>query len=215
MERIFYVAGIDRPKYADYWAHQKYWLISVAFVGSNRTGIKPWMLPYLKTQKILFDPGVFSKNFSITLERYVEFIREYALPYGHEYLQLDVIGDAEATHENLVKMRELGLNPVPVLQIGGNKEILKEKRSAVGGLLSLGKNERKEYLKGLFEDPDEYGSIHLLGVTDFELIQHTNAYSMDSTSWIPRRGPKRARDFRGDYGEKFVTIARYGQLTLF
>lgn len=203
IKRLYYVAGIDRPKYAEQWKDHKYWLLSVALVGSKRTGVKPWIEPYLKTHKILFDPGVFSKGFSITLDEYIAFVKRYAVPYGHEYLQLDTIGNAEETERNLEAMRAAGLDPIPVLQTGGDPELLKEPRVAIGGLLLMGKARRCEYLKQLFAEPG-LGSIHLLGVTDAELVQYTTADTMDSTSWIPRRGPKRARDWSNDYGERFI-----------
>ena len=86
-----------------------------------------------KRVELFLDSGAFSawsQGKEINIEDYIQFIKEHK-DVIDVYANLDVIGDAEATWRNQLRMEKAGLNPLPVFHYGEDiswlKNLLKHK----------------------------------------------------------------------------------------
>lgn len=158
---------------------------------------------------VRWDPGTFS-NDAISYKTYRTFLHEHTKPW-HSYLQYDEIGDAEATGWYLQDMRRRGMNPIPIMQNGAFHMLEQENHIAVGGLVPMGKHERREYLDEIFLHRKAQCKIHLLGMVQPEwYAPYERAREGDNTGWIPRAPWNRKRSieewFAGFYGRQFIRV---------
>ena len=149
-----------------------------------------WEAPWFASETML-DSGAFSawrKGVTIDLEAYAEFLREHGSRFS-VWVGLDLIGDAERTWENYCRMKELGLNVMPVFHLGQDlrwlrRYVRKTNYSGLGDVASVYKSRRMTLLDRVFTDfPDstEIG-FHGFGVNDPTLILRYPWKSIDATS---------------------------------
>lgn len=179
----------------------------------KRIGYKP---------KIMLDSGAFSayrRGRPVNLEEYMNYIKKNK-EHLDGYITLDVLveggegdlkykGDSKTTKENFVRMKEEGLNPIPVFHYKEDEKHLEfyvnrgEKRIAIGGTVpERDKGKVADWFRLL---PILYKGIdfHLLGSSSLKIIDTCDVKSVDSSTWImqavkglPRHIPGNARKDR-------------------
>ena len=138
---------------------------------------------------ILIDSGAFSfynSGKDIQLSDYEKALKESNFK---NYFNLDVIGDAEGSYQNYLKMLEHGLNPIPVFHADTPIEYLEKYLDltdfiSVGGL--VGNNNIDSNLNGIFnmiEKVNPQTKVHGLGLTKVSIIKSYPFYSVDSSSY--------------------------------
>ena len=114
------------------------------------------------------------------------------------FMNLDVIGDQEASWVNQTKIEALGLNVLPIVTYGADKKHLiraieNYKYIALGGLVpwSRQKDKLKAWLDYCFsiamaqhKKTGVMPRIHLLGITQDWVLKRYPCYSSDSSSWV-------------------------------
>jgi len=154
--------------------------------------IKRFLATSTPSQYDLFlDSGAFTaftKGKAVDIDEYCDFIKETAA-YWTTYAALDVIGDAEATLNNLSYMEKQGLSPLPtfhpITQRWDILEMLLRKYSyiAIGGLVGIKRKKRRALLSPVFALNCKYKKrLHGFGLTDFTLLREFPFYSVDSSS---------------------------------
>lgn len=145
--------------------------------------------------KIIMDSGAYSaftQKKEIKVMDYVAFIRKNK-KYFEAYINLDVIGNAEASWENQKIMEAEGLAPMPVFHYGEDwsylERCLQYDYFGLGGIANAGSNVRIPFLSECFERTcDDKGmprsKVHGLGMTSFTLMRKFPFYSVDSSSWL-------------------------------
>lgn len=146
---------------------------------------------------MFLDSGAFSAfvgNAVIDINEYIEFIKGYENRLSI-YANLDVIGNAEASHTNYMYMLKRGVKPLPVYHVGSPTEYLHEYFKtadyiALGGMVGKPKKVLIPFLEKVFSIAKDYWpkKIHGFGLTSTSLMQSYPFYSVDSTSWL---GPSR------------------------
>jgi len=146
--------------------------------------------------RIIIDSGAFTAHTlgkEITLEEYTNFVRQVG-PFTEWQVQLDVIGDQDATIRNWEKQLALGVNVVPVLTYGATREqidyvVAREDRLiCVGGLVVRGRTlgQKLAFLKFVMDRIRAHGKqtkIHALGMNS-EHAFAMGVYSADSSEYI-------------------------------
>lgn len=143
---------------------------------------------FYSNQDIFLDSGAFSAytlKKPINLDEYIRYIQKYNIKY---YASLDVIGDPQKTHDNLIYMQKKGLNPIPTFHMGEPIEwldkILDSEYIALGGMV---KSEGiEDWLDKVFNYIYKKRSdikIHGFGLTNPNMILKYPWYSVDSSSW--------------------------------
>ena len=137
------------------------------------------------------DSGAFSvwrSGKTVKLEDYIAFCKEYRGMFT-VYAALDVIGDAEASFRNYMKMREAGLDPLPCFHHDDAAAWLPELAKhathiGLGGMAQVSKAYRYSWLRGIFQkypDPKVVG-FHGFGVNDADILQDFPWKTADATS---------------------------------
>jgi len=142
---------------------------------------------------LILDSGAFT-NWStgkevVALDDYCAFLGECGSRFGH-YLNLDVVGDAAATEDNMRRMQQAGLKPAPVFTRGGSASrlygLLREHPLVFVGGISKQVNARAErdYVKQVMSVVRRSGGrAHLLGMTGFGALSEHKPWSADSSTW--------------------------------
>jgi len=136
------------------------------------------------------DSGAFSAWKSgkvISLDDYCSFLKERG-DQVTTYAALDVIGDAEASLKNYLKMRERGLDPLPAFHEGEDLSYLQEYAKhtnyiGLGNIALCNKKQRHKFMDrvfSMFPNPAEVG-FHGYGVTDPDLLRAYPWKTADST----------------------------------
>jgi len=137
---------------------------------------------------VMLDSGAFSAFRSgkqVNIVQYCEFV-ERSGERIDLYVNLDVIGDAEASMSNLRLMQSRGLSPVPVFHYGEDFDVLKRLRSdwplvGLGGMVPRARPRMREWLSVVFDKyPHDY---HGFGIGDVSLIRDFPFHSIDNTTW--------------------------------
>ena len=154
-----------------------------------------------KKISLFLDSGAFTaftKNITIDIQEYIKFIKEH-IQYIDVYVNLDVIGNAEATWENQQIMEKAGLWPLPVFHsMFEDMKWLKKYIDAghdyvgIGGIAGTDFNTKQvvKRLDDCFEymcpGPDHLPivKVHGFGITSVPLMIRYPWYSVDSTSWV-------------------------------
>ena len=151
-----------------------------------------------KRVDLFLDSGAFT-NFTqgkeiVTLDDYIHFVKENK-NWIWNYMNLDVIGDAEKSDYNFEVMKAAGLNPVPVFTRSDlspkerAKELLKlcanNKFIAIGGVANrLKKTEDRKYLYDTARLIRKHTKtkFHILGCGSMDVLKDIQPYSADSSS---------------------------------
>ena len=172
----------------------------------DRSQVKLRQQHFTKDSNVMFDSGAFTAfttGKKIDINEYAEFIKNYVLIWEKKlkslnFINLDVIGDAEKSWKNQHKLENLNVNTIPVIHQGGFKTKHLEKACneysyfAVGGL--VGKDRKKQIIpfldycyKFIFEyykKNKKLIKVHLLGVADPKVLYRYPAFSCDSTAYM-------------------------------
>lgn len=151
-----------------------------------------------KRVELFLDSGAFSawsQGKQINIDDYIQFIKEHE-DVIDVYANLDVIGDAEATWKNQLRMEEAGLKPLPVFHYGEDiswlKNLLKRKYEyiSLGGMVPISTQDLIHWLDDLFKNYlcDSKGmpivKVHGFGLTSLRIMLRYPFWSCDSTSWV-------------------------------
>lgn len=166
-----------------------------------------------KTSKIriMLDSGAYSawtRGEQLELGEYIDFIKRYQSDVD-TYINLDVIPGskgvtpktseveyaAQASFENYLGMRKVGLRPIPVFHYGENKKWLEKLVEAgadyicLGGTVGLKTPVKRAFLDECFTmltnaRGEPIVRVHGLGVTEGQFIIRYPWHSVDSTSWM-------------------------------
>lgn len=160
--------------------------------------------------KLLLDSGAFSawkRGIEINLSEYISYIKKHE-HLLESYVNLDVIPGkpgqptsraeveraAQASHDNLRKMKKAGLQPMPVFHFGEDFKWLtlllneKEPYIGIGGLVAIPQPEQIEWLDEVFSLlTNKKGwpivKTHGFGVASFDLLKRYPWTTCDATSW--------------------------------
>ncbi len=168
---------------------------------------------------IFLDSGAFT-NFKlqkevVTLDGYSRFLEEHGAKFWR-YLNLDRIGDPDASRANFETLRARGFTPVPVFTRGAPIEELEAmaKQSdliAIGGIAGvLRRSATAEYVANVLTQTRQLGvAAHLLGVGSFDRLVLHRPFSADSSDYAQafRYGYLRLWDSRS---RTLVTLSRPG-----
>ena len=127
-----------------------------------------------------------------------------------------MIGDHEGTWANTERLRDLGMDPVPVVTFGADRRHLERALQETcdegkgGGVLGLGglvpyATTPKKLIGWLdrcfipirdrYKQTGVMPKVHLLGVSQKRILERYPAYSSDSTSWLIPIRYGRSRNF--------------------
>lgn len=142
---------------------------------------------------VFLDSGAFSAytgGRKINIDDLITFIKKHHI---RTYAGLDVIGDAEATKNNIAYMRNNGLKHViPTFHHGEDMAYLKWYCEnfgcvAIGGLVPIKMKKRilQRFLDSCFHTISEYPDvkIHGFGVGSKWIMERYPFYSVDATTW--------------------------------
>lgn len=192
--------SVDAPLIASPWRHRRngdqpikmlfsyhYW--RNADVGASLQALTTPTGPPM----IFGDCGAYSAmsmGAEIDMADYAAWVRQW-MKHLAVYVNLDVIGDAQATALNQRRMEEeFGLNPIPVVH-GGTPiayvESICERYPyvALGGMAAKGRATLHRWLVGCFQAARRKGAVfHGFGQTRPEVIGMYPWYSSDSSTWV-------------------------------
>tara|TARA_R110000787_G_scaffold28202_2_gene77104 strand:+ start:974 stop:1723 length:750 start_codon:yes stop_codon:yes gene_type:complete len=143
----------------------------------------------------MIDSGAFSVKTvgaEITVANYVEFIKSLPVrPYG--YMTLDVLGNSKKTLDNYIKLKEYGLDPIPIFTRGAHLSDLDHYRdSKIIALGNIGASKVNYFawidrVKLELQTREIDSTLHLLGKTEASLIHRWSPSSVDASSWNTSR----------------------------
>lgn len=156
--------------------------------------------------RVIIDSGAFtawSTGKVIHPKDYAEWALDFDSRWRHkmaslEFMNLDVIGDQDATWRNLEILEGLGMRPMPIVTYGVDLKHLDRALEnydyiALGGLVpySRDKVKLKSWLDACFYRVMKYRKktgimrrVHLLGITTDWVLKRYPCYSSDSSSWV-------------------------------
>ncbi len=163
--------------------------------------------------EVLLDSGAFSawkRGLEISLDGYMEFIREHGIS---QYLNLDVVGDPEATARNQAEMELAGLRPIPVFHFGESWEILdqlvkKYPLVGLGGTVGRPYSVKERWFQQVFTRHPG-GRFHGLGFASDMLIRQFPFASTDSVWWVYKFRDKQKRFSAGDRKAEQAARVKY------
>lgn len=177
---------------------------------------------------LMIDSGAYtawSKGLVVDMPNYINFCHEVLKDHPDAVIvNLDVIGDGQASYENWRIMRGFGLKPLPIYHVITEEKWLKKyleetDHVGIGAIASMSSGKRKMALDRVFTkyliNPKTRmptAKAHGMGITSFPLMRRYPWHSLDSTSWlyvamyghvcIPRR-----RGGQWDYSKQPTKIA--------
>lgn len=143
---------------------------------------------------LFMDSGAFSvwkQGGTLSLDTYMEYLRTWK-DLIHVYAALDVIGSAEGSFENYLRMRDAGLDPIPCFHHGEPLSWLEKYVEAGATYIGLGAvakastATRWAFLREVFQrfpDPAKVG-FHGFGVTAEDMLTAFPWKSCDSTAAV-------------------------------
>lgn len=150
---------------------------------------------------LMIDSGAYSawsRGSAIDLDEYIAFIKKHNLHRieGVTLVNLDVIGEGEASYKNWLKMRDAGINTLPVYHVVTSTDWLEKYLEecdyvGIGAISEMSYSKRalsldrlwQDYLIDSKTDMPKY-KCHGMGITSLSLVQRYPWYSVDSTSWL-------------------------------
>ena len=114
------------------------------------------------------------------------------------FMNLDVIGDQDASWRNQLILEKLGINPIPIVTYGADLKHLHRALDnydylALGGLVPYVGQKKKlqawldkcfSIIVPKFKKTGVMPKVHLLGVTTDWVLKRYPCYSSDSSSWV-------------------------------
>ena len=183
-------------------------LFTFAYSDHEKEWAESWTLPTHNDlrPRVIIDSGAFTAWTSgkpIDPRDYAQ----WALDFEHrwrgkmatlEFMNLDVIGDQDASWVNQGILEGLGMKPLPIITYGVNLDHLDRALEnydyiALGGLVphSRNKDKLRKWLDACFARVMTYRKktgtlrrIHLLGITTEWVLNRYPCYSSDSSSWV-------------------------------
>jgi hypothetical protein len=232
--KIFYAGGGSRSKkvIVEQDLQKMYELMGnhlIAWIDESELEIR--IKHFTKDCFVLIDSGAFSaytKGKEINITQYKEFIEKFNLKWKTtvqelNFINLDVIGNAEDSWNNQTKLESMGVNPIPVVHQWGFKQKYLErafkeyKYFCFGGMWGRSrKYDTRPWLAFCFKQIMSWVSkgnklpkIHLLGIGSDDLLFRFPCYSCDNTKWMKARvfGNSNFINFKGvpRGGEKLIT----------
>jgi hypothetical protein len=156
--------------------------------------------------RVIIDSGAFtawSTGKTITPQEYAEWALDFdkrrrSKMAALHFMNLDVIGDQDASWNNQSILESLGMRPLPIVTFGVDLRHLHHTLSgydyvALGGLVPYTRNKKllQAWLDSCFHIVMSYykktgkmPKIHLLGVTTEWVLKRYPCYSSDSSSWV-------------------------------
>lgn len=139
--------------------------------------------------RIIVDSGAFTAwntDRTIDLDSYCRFLDSISCLRPFHAVQLDVVGDPDASWKNYLKMRERGYDVMPVFTRGeflDRLDLMYQHTDYVmfGGLVGGRKN--KNYVKWFLEK-NAGRKGHWLGFVNMDFIKCFRPESVDSSSWM-------------------------------
>ncbi len=165
-----------------------------------------------KPLNVLLDSGAFTvwnKGGVIDIDEYIEFIKTNSNLFDW-CINLDVIGNPEASYNNWKYIRKAGVNSIPVFHLGGDFKWLERYMKqtdyiGIGAIANLNTDQRVRGLKWVWKehltssDGTPKLKVHGLGLTSLEIVTRFPWYSVDSAAcvkaaafgkiYMPRTGP--------------------------
>ena len=137
--------------------------------------------------------SAWSQKKNINLDYYIDYLKRNFNKIDW-YANLDEIGNATKSQENLLKMEAEGLKPIPVYHYGEDFNVFKKMCDkydfiALGGMVPISTKELIPWLDHTFEyicekDGSTKKKIHGFGMTTFDLLVKYPWFSVDSVSPI-------------------------------
>jgi hypothetical protein len=163
----------------------------------NRVDLRP---------RVIIDSGAFtawSTGKAIDPRDYAEWALDFDKRWRHkmaslEFMNLDVIGDQDASWRNQAILEGLGMTPLPIVTYGVDMAHLDRALRdydyiALGGLVPHSRDKKKlqTWLDACFSRVMKYKKetgilrrIHLLGITTDWVLKRYPCFSSDSSSWV-------------------------------
>lgn len=144
-----------------------------------------------KPPDLFGDSGAFSaytQGVRITPDEYAAWIHKWR-PYFTVYANLDVIGNAKASHANLRTLEGMGLGPLPVAHTNTGTDYLKKYCAeypyiALGGMVGKTAKALMPWCVQAFKIAKPTGTVfHGFGLTSLQPLMALPWYSVDSSSW--------------------------------
>lgn len=150
----------------------------------------------------VFSDGIFvdyswvsSEKFTKYFRRYIDWLKDEGRYLVDEYVNLDIVRNPDLSYLNWLKMREEGLNPMPVLHEGADfKYVDTYMQHSDVSRLGLGVDDRTGKIVLWWLDPlfryitSNYPTLKLHGFGCFlrDIVYRYGFFSMDTATW--RRG---------------------------
>lgn len=114
------------------------------------------------------------------------------------FMNLDVIGDQDASWDNQAILEKMGINPIPIVTYGADLKHLHRAINnydyiALGGLVPYTRQKKKleswlnrcfKIIVAKYKKTGVMPKVHLLGVTTDWVLKRYPCYSSDSSSWV-------------------------------
>ena len=184
----------------------------------------PWMVRFRPTFRgMILDSGaysVMSKGKTVDLEEYIDFALEHRAGYDR-IVNLDVIsGDVESRvdqgKKNLQRMRDAGLDPMPVFHQGEPWSVLEELASC--GKVGLGFQRpikcAEQFLDGCFSRMPANCRSHGFGMANERLVGTYPFWSEDAATWLHELLALMALSGQGSDVMKYLTPSEILALVL-
>jgi len=178
-----------------YFAGVEPYLLNTVFAGANVllsfryiAQARDARLPSCNAASIMLDSGALSayrSGVAVDLCSYCDFLlaNREAIDL---YVNLDVIGDAQATLANQRYMEQRGLSPMPVFHFDEDFDLLEYycdnyELVGLGGMVPRSYKRMRAWLEAIFaRRPHKY---HGFGIGDIRLITSFPFFSIDNTTW--------------------------------
>jgi len=167
--------------------------ILVSYHYYKKVKLAKWADQFDRPLMIFADSGAYSaesQGATIDIKEYMRWLEQEAACIT-TYANLDVIGDAAATHTNQIKMEKSGFVPMPVFHAGEELKWLdryleKYPLIGLGGLVGRPKAASWSWIVKVFRRARERNSpavFHGFGTTTFKIVADLPWYSVDSSTW--------------------------------
>jgi hypothetical protein len=155
--------------------------------------------------RVIIDSGAFSafaSNRIVHPQEYAQWAIQFDAKWRSHlksllFMNLDVIGDQDATWKNQKLLEKLGMNPMPIVTHGVDLSHLDRALEgydyiALGGLVPHTRQRKKleawldpcfSRVMAYFKKTKKLRKVHLLGITSEWVLQRYPLYSCDSSSW--------------------------------
>lgn len=160
-------------------------LLSYAFFKNKKLKDVKEHLGY--NPNIFLDCGAFSGN--VDEKAYLKYVEDNKDEI-EKFMSVDVMNDGEQTFWNFIRLKQQGLNPVPVFHYGTDEKYLEayyqmgERYVAIGSIVKqLKVNLVRQYINELAVKYTDIG-FHVLGTSRRQIMDHCPIVSCDSSGWV-------------------------------